>query len=241
MNRGTAALLDDDPLVRRAMEHVLESIGFKVFQTAQPDIFLKEVFERPPHVALIDLELGDLPSWVTIRSGFEVIEQLFQRFGNLLPAFVLSSEREMGYVKRALTLGACDYLMKPLTKRVLLQKLEPFVEGTLKEEEESFLLRPPQPLQVKVKFPIQIQSMSMNDMTILTHASLPIGAEWPIQSPLLSQILGADQMPQRVIVQSAWMEPAQTCFGARLLLPDLSPRDKNQLRKWMLAQKVLGL
>jgi DNA-binding response OmpR family regulator len=110
---------DDEPHIRRVLTTLLESAGFGV----------EPVIDGRQALALLidpgvpcDLLLTDL--MMPERTGLEVLEELAEiehRRG--LPVVVLTAKGEDADRKRALALGAADFLTKPFSPKKLLARV----------------------------------------------------------------------------------------------------------------------
>jgi DNA-binding NarL/FixJ family response regulator len=112
-----------DPLVRRALQTVLESPEFElVGETASADAALAAVHEHAPHVALIDVILDN-------GDGLELAEQI-AREATETRVIVLSASDDDHTAIRALRAGARGYLRQDIE----LDALPRAVNGVLAGE-----------------------------------------------------------------------------------------------------------
>ncbi|MEQ1766172.1 MAG: sigma-54 dependent transcriptional regulator [Methylotenera sp.] len=124
--RPVLMIIDDDPLITDTLHFVL-SKHFEVF-VAESHAQLKSLLQQldsPPALALVDLGLP--PSPHTPEEGFKVISALLAH-SPTIKIHVLSGQSDEANVKRALTLGAVDFIAKPCDveklKDMLLQSLK---------------------------------------------------------------------------------------------------------------------
>ena len=105
-------VIDDDPVVLRAIERLLRTRGFPVEVFLSPEAFL----ERPPYdgvaCLLLDLTMPGL-------DGLAVQEALISR-GNAHPIIFFSGQGDVSSTARAMREGAVDFLVKPLDEPQLL-------------------------------------------------------------------------------------------------------------------------
>src|SRR5262245_15280801 len=108
-------VIDDDPVVLRAIERVLRTRGFPVEVFLSPEAFL----ERPPYdgvaCLLLDLTMPGL-------DGLAVQEALISR-GNAHPIIFFSGQGDVPSTARAMREGAVDFLVKPLDEPQLLEAI----------------------------------------------------------------------------------------------------------------------
>ena len=124
--RPVLMIIDDDPLITDTLHFVL-SKHFEVC-VAESYAQLKSLLQQLdvlPALALVDLGLP--PSPHTPEEGFKVIGALLAH-SPTIKIHVLSGQSDDANVKRALTLGAVDFIAKPCDveklKDVLLQSLK---------------------------------------------------------------------------------------------------------------------
>lgn len=132
-----ALIIDDSKAIRTAIKSHLISLGFETIEAEDGTHALEQVEAHWP----IDLATVD---WEMPRTtGVEFIELLKQRpeydSVKLLMVTTLNSFQQ---VARALRAGADEYLMKPITKEMLEEKLIlmgvlPTVEGSEEVEQYS--------------------------------------------------------------------------------------------------------
>ena len=124
--RPILMIIDDDPLITDTLHFVLSKY-FDVV-VAESHSQTKSVLRQlnsPPALALVDLGLPPTPHGP--EEGFKVINELLIH-SPTVKIFVLSGQSNDANVKRALTLGAIDFIAKPCDvaklKELLLNALE---------------------------------------------------------------------------------------------------------------------
>lgn len=106
--RRQARLLvaEDDALVREAVCMRLSTAGYEVHTARSGKEALERILTLKPDALLLDINLPGM-------DGFEVLEALRTGMPDLvLPTLVLTQRQAAEDVKRALALGARDYLVK---------------------------------------------------------------------------------------------------------------------------------
>ncbi|MFA7349243.1 MAG: sigma-54 dependent transcriptional regulator [Methylotenera sp.] len=109
--RPVLMIIDDDPLITDTLHFVL-SKHFEVC-VAESHAQLKSLLQQldsPPALALVDLGLPPNPH--TPEEGFKVISALLTH-SPTIKIHVLSGQSDDANVKRALSLGAVDFIAKP--------------------------------------------------------------------------------------------------------------------------------
>lgn len=114
-----ALVVDDSRAIRRIVGRVLAEIGFTVSEAENGRVALEVLSaEGEFHVALVDWNMPEM-------NGYEfVCEVRKEEIYNAMPIMMVTTETEVSNVVRALEAGANEYLMKPFTKEMIVQKLE---------------------------------------------------------------------------------------------------------------------
>jgi len=114
MNKSEILIIDDEAPIRKLLEIVLESNGYKVWQAATAKEGIILAANHPPELILLDIGLPDL-------SGHQVLKELrtwYQR-----PVIILSVLDNEKDIVDALDNGATDYLTKPFRTAELLARI----------------------------------------------------------------------------------------------------------------------
>lgn len=114
-----ALVIDDSRAMLGILEKMLTEVGFEVTLAGDGREALAELQAGGPFdVALVDWNMPEL-------DGYEFIEAVRadHAYDGLL-LMMVTSETEISRVAKALEAGANEYVMKPFTKEVLIEKLE---------------------------------------------------------------------------------------------------------------------
>lgn len=114
-------LIEDDEITRKNLEAFLAEAGFEVESESRGDAGLRKL-TRPE--TKYDLLLLDI--WLPKINGFEILEAL-SRNNSKLPVIVISNSGQPIELKKALEMGAKDYLVKVnFTPQEVLEKIQKF-------------------------------------------------------------------------------------------------------------------
>ncbi|KMY67334.1 hypothetical protein AAU61_10830 [Desulfocarbo indianensis] len=116
--KRTVLVVDDDPLARELLSGYLQEGGYEVVLAADGANAYKMAKSMQPAAITLDIMLPDI-------SGFEVLRQLQEDEATAgIPVIIvsISDRRKMG-----LSLGATDFLQKPISKDELLRLLSDLV------------------------------------------------------------------------------------------------------------------
>lgn len=114
MNKPSLLIIDDEPQIRKLLEIVLESNGYKPCQAAGGKDGIIMAASHPPDLILLDLGLPD-------KSGHEVLKELRSWYAR--PIIILSVQNSEEDIVKALDNGATDYLSKPFRTGELLARI----------------------------------------------------------------------------------------------------------------------
>jgi FixJ family two-component response regulator len=105
-------VLDDDELVRRALQRLFQSVGIACEPFASPEEFLQ--VERPdgPSCLVLDVRMSGM-------SGLEVQQQLKDK-GLDMPVIFMTGHATVPLSVRAMKAGAQDFLEKPVDEQAML-------------------------------------------------------------------------------------------------------------------------
>ncbi len=102
---GTPILVvDDDPMIRRGIQRVLEQEGFAVETAADGSEAVARAAQRPPALVVLDLILPT-------EGGSGVADALRAAHGAALPIILITADGQAA--EKARQIGAATYLRKP--------------------------------------------------------------------------------------------------------------------------------
>ena len=111
-------IVEDDPLIGEVLMLRLESAGYRTTWVKDGAAALNRVGEVKPKLVVLDLGLP-------VIDGFQVLTILRRNIlYRDLPIIVLTARHSAEDVKKAVTLGASDYLGKPFDAEVLQRRIE---------------------------------------------------------------------------------------------------------------------
>jgi DNA-binding response OmpR family regulator len=116
---ASVLLVDDDRSLRKVLRAYLEQESIAVVEAASGEEALASIRRAPPTLVLLDVRLQGI-------DGFEVLRRI-DAAGERVPVFLVTSledelDQLVGY-----RLGALDYVVKPVSPKVLAAKVRAFV------------------------------------------------------------------------------------------------------------------
>ena len=112
--KQTIALVDDDRNILTSVAMTLEQEGFAVRTYTDGESALQALTARPVDLAVLDIKMPRM-------DGMELLQKLRAR--SALPIIFLTSKDEEVDEVMGLRLGADDYITKPFSQRLLLERI----------------------------------------------------------------------------------------------------------------------
>lgn len=113
--RPRLVIADDSHDIRDLVRTRLGAAGYEVHTAKTGVEAVSRVLTVTPHAMLLDINMP-------VMDGFGVLEELKTR-RKVLPILMLSARHAEDDVRRAVALGAKDYLSKPFTEGQLLARV----------------------------------------------------------------------------------------------------------------------
>jgi len=134
----TIVLVDDDRNILTSVAMALEAEGYQVRTYSDSTQGLAAMTQRPPDLAVLDIKMPRM-------DGMEVLRQLRQN--SALPVIFLTSKDEEIDEVLGLRMGADDYIRKPFSQRLLLERIRAVlrraeaVDETERKDDEQVMAR----------------------------------------------------------------------------------------------------
>ena len=118
---ATIALVDDDQNILTSVAMALEAEGFHVRTYHEGATALSAFDANPPDLAVLDIKMPRM-------DGMELLRRLRQK-GNLPVIFLTSKDEELDEML-GLKMGADDYIRKPFSQRLLIERIRAVLRRT---------------------------------------------------------------------------------------------------------------
>ena len=122
----TIAVIDDDRNLLTSVTIALESEGFDVRAHGDAVEGLQDILSRPPDLAILDIKMPRM-------DGLEVLRRL-RRQSDLPVIFLTSKDQEEDELE-GLRHGADDYVSKPFSLRLLIERIRAIMRRNLQPNE----------------------------------------------------------------------------------------------------------
>ena len=113
---GTVFVVDDDMSVRKALERLLRSAGYRALTFESAEDFLDSTSSRSEGCLILDIRLPGI-------TGLDLQEKLASS-GAKYSVIIIAAHDEPGWRDRASKAGAVAFLKKPFHEHLLLDAVE---------------------------------------------------------------------------------------------------------------------
>jgi two-component system, response regulator YesN len=128
LNTKTILIVDDEPRTRQGLKKNLDTWAngnFQIMTAANGEEAIQLMKEHKVHILITDIRMPEITGLELLKIAKEL---------NIFPVIiVISAYSEFEYAQEALRLGVINYLLKPISKKALIEAVE---EG-LKEVEKK--------------------------------------------------------------------------------------------------------
>src|SRR5579863_67711 len=114
-NSPVIYVVDDDDGMRRALDTLLSTVGYKTAVFARPSAFLADFKPDSPGCLVLDIRMPDM-------SGLEV-QQHLNRTGSMLPVIFITGHGDVPMAVQAMKEGAFEFVQKPFRDQDLLDRI----------------------------------------------------------------------------------------------------------------------
>ncbi len=115
-------IVDDDPAILTLLEGLLQGWGFRLQLLSDSQQFWETMEQFDPDIVLLDVEMPQV-------SGFDLCQQLRdQPRWSELPVLCLSAHTEAEVIQRVFSIGADDYIRKPIIAAELIARVVSWLE-----------------------------------------------------------------------------------------------------------------
>jgi two-component system response regulator FixJ len=118
-------VVDDDDGMRRALDTLLGTVGFKTAVFSRPSDFLANFKPDLPGCLVLDIRMPGM-------SGLE-LQQHLNRMGSMLPVIFITGHGDVPMAVQAMKEGAFEFIQKPFRDQDLLDR----INHALKQDAEN--------------------------------------------------------------------------------------------------------
>ncbi|WP_456274958.1 response regulator transcription factor [Bacillus sp. AK031] len=129
MNTKTILIVDDEPRTRQGLAKTVDTWAdgqFQIVTASNGQEAIDQMKQHKVHILITDIRMPEI-------TGLELLK--IAKDQQLHPVIiVISAYSEFEYAQAALRLGVINYLLKPISKKVLLEALEDAIQAVKKQE-----------------------------------------------------------------------------------------------------------
>jgi two-component system response regulator FixJ len=118
----TVYIIDDEPSVGTALRWLFESVHLPVTHYSSAALFLEHYRPSMQGCILLDVRMQGM-------SGLELLEHLHLH-KNKIPVIMITGYGDISMAVRAMKLGACDFVVKPMNDQYLLDLVQKQMNNT---------------------------------------------------------------------------------------------------------------
>ena len=111
----TVYVVDDDDGMRRALDSLLSTVGYRTEVFSRPTEFLSRFKPDAQGCLVLDIRMPEM-------SGLEVQQQL-NRMGSVLPVIFITGHGDVPMAVQAMKEGAFEFIQKPFRDQELLDRI----------------------------------------------------------------------------------------------------------------------
>lgn len=108
-------VVDDDDGMRRALDTLLSTVGYRTAVFSRPSEFLAKFNADSPGCLVLDIRMPDM-------SGLEV-QQHLNRVGSMLPVIFITGHGDVPMAVQAMKEGAFEFIQKPFRDQDILDRI----------------------------------------------------------------------------------------------------------------------
>lgn len=118
---ASVLLVDDDQNILTSVSMLLESEGFQVHTFTDGNMALMAMDRNPCDIAVLDIKMPRM-------TGTELLKNIRRK--STMPVIFLTSKDDENDELEGLSLGADDYITKPFSQKLLLQRIKAVLRRT---------------------------------------------------------------------------------------------------------------
>ncbi|MGI8384889.1 response regulator transcription factor [Robertmurraya sp. P23] len=134
MNAKTILVVDDEPRTRQGLKKTLDYWAngeHQIFIASNGEEAIDFMQNHKVHILITDINMPEI-------TGLQLLQ--ITKEHNILPVIiVISAYSEFQYAQEALRFGVINYLLKPISKKVLIEAVEEAIQAVEKQERAGMI------------------------------------------------------------------------------------------------------
>ncbi|MFN7729288.1 MAG: response regulator [Bdellovibrio sp.] len=220
--KGNILLIDDNIMDLKVAALSIERLGFTCHAYTNYKEALKFSAENKINMIFLDLQMPEI-------SGYDLITLLRQQpQSSLVPIIIISGKNQTDDVRKAITLGANDYIVKPLDPLVIQEKLR---KSEPNEKDEFFSVDVSSNSKFSAGYfskSFRVNSISEFGISAVTDSPILLGESVEATS-LSPEIFGSDKVYLRCL--SSEMIPESGLYLLQMTFVGMNEKQRQLIRK----------
>ncbi len=134
LNTKTILIVDDEPRTRQGLKKNLDTWAngnYQIFTASNGEEAMELMKQHKVHILITDIRMPEI-------TGLQLLK--IAKEHNISPVIiVISAYSEFEYAQEALRLGVINYLLKPISKKALIEAVEEAVQEVEKKERAGLI------------------------------------------------------------------------------------------------------
>ncbi|WP_226670948.1 response regulator transcription factor [Metabacillus litoralis] len=134
MNTKTILIVDDEPRTRQGLKKTLDLWAngkYQIFTASNGEEAIEFMQQHKVHILITDIRMPEI-------TGLQLLKMAKEQ--EIYPVIiVISAYSEFEYAQEALRLGVTNYLLKPISKKVLIEAVEAAEQSVVKLEQAGMI------------------------------------------------------------------------------------------------------
>ncbi len=229
--RPIALVVDDDDEFLRFLNVILDRLGIRMIAAKTAEEFIQKIKTTNPGICLIDLNLNGL------TAGFALVQSIRSKFGNQLPLFVVSGKSDQTAIAHALERGATDFIIKPIDREVLGNKIAKYIASPeITHKEFDFVRAPIKGVPTEAVVEMSVTSIDELGIKLSSTHLLAKGTIVYLHGAVLDEIFLTKTRLIFTII-STWVQPDNRSYGAYAEFNSENEEALSRVREWIVTQK----
>lgn len=225
-------VIDDDPVFNKIIERTLQKLGVRSQIATDPHRFLQELKDLKPDLCLVDLNIGD-----KLGLGFTILKAIRNVLGPDLPIFIITGTSNHDTIQHAMSIGATDYIVKPIDRSILASKLSRYLStDELLSINPSLIPVPEGGVSANVEIEMKIHEVEESGLRLTGNHLIAKDMAIYLDGSMIHELTGSTQ-PLLVTITSSWAEAQDGVYGAFAEF-DTTNRDlRTAIRRWLIKKQ----
>lgn len=223
-NNKLILMIDDDKIINSIISHRLKNMGLRIETFTDPIVFLEQLKQKIPDLCIVDLNLD------VVGAGYLLIQAIRKNYSQEMPILILSSESGGDAVAHGLECGANDYLIKPLSRRGLEEKINFYLNQDNAEEELFSMRNVPNNLNdASLSFSVRITNISEKGVQLVSSHLIKKRTIVTLKGKIIKQIFGSAR-DFRVEITKTWTIKDSNEFASHAIFTN--PENVDPVKEW---------